>query len=152
MQIYTLLKFFHIVFAIIAVGYNASYGVWLARAAREPKDLQLFTLRTIRFMDDRIANPLYGLLALSGLVMVFNAGYPLTTPWIAGAIALYVVVLVLAIAVITPNFRTAMSALETGGPESAGYKAAMSKGRGWGIAISLVVLAIVFVMVAKPGA
>jgi uncharacterized membrane protein len=103
-------------------------------------------------MDDRIANPLYGLLALSGLVMVFNAGYPLTTPWIAGAIALYVVVLVLAVAVITPNFRAATSALETGGPESADYKAAMSNGRRWGIAISVVVLAIVFLMVAKPGA
>ena len=33
---YTLAKFLHVIFAIIAVGFNASYGIWLARAAREP--------------------------------------------------------------------------------------------------------------------
>jgi uncharacterized membrane protein len=149
---YTLTKFFHILFAIIAVGYNASYGLWLARAAREPTATQLFTLRTIRFMDDRIANPLYGLLALSGLLMVYTAGYPLTTLWIAAAIVLYVIVLILAVTVITPNFRTAMKTLESDGPDSASYKAAMSRGRAFGLGISVVVLAIVFLMVTKPGA
>ena len=126
--------------------------MWLGRAAREPKETQLFTLRTIRFMDDRIANPLYGLLALSGLFMVFNAGFSLSTPWLAAAITLYVIALVIAAILITPNLRTALNALESGGPESAAYKAAMAKGRTMGIAISLVVLAIVFLMVAKPGA
>src|ERR1700716_3697048 len=129
MELYTLIKFFHIVFAIIAVGYNASYGVWLGRAAREPKETQLFTLRTIRFMDDRIANPLYGLLALSGLFMVFSAGFALSTPWLAAAITLYVIALVIAATLITPNLRTALNALVSGGTESAAYKAAMAKGR-----------------------
>jgi uncharacterized membrane protein len=147
---YTLTKFLHVVFAIIAVGYNASYGLWLARAARQPAETQLFALRTIKFMDDRIANPLYGLLALSGLFMVFTAGYPLTTLWIALAITLYVIAIVFAIAVITPNLRNALRALEADGPESAPYKNAMRKGRMFGMAISLVVLGIVFLMVVKP--
>ena len=147
---YTIAKFLHVMFAIIAVGFNASYGLWLARAAREPAGTQLFALRTIKLMDDRIANPLYGLLALSGLFMVFTAGYPLTILWIALAITLYVIAIVLAIAVITPNLRTALRALEAEGPESVAYKTAMSRGRRFGIAISLVVLAIVFMMVAKP--
>ena len=147
---FTLTKFFHVVFAIIAVGYNASYGLWLARAARQPAETQLFALRTIKFMDDRIANPLYGLLALSGLFMVFTAGYPLTTLWIGLAITLYVIAIVFAIAVITPNLRTALRALEAEGPESTSYKDAMRKGRTFGIAISVVVLGIVFLMVVKP--
>jgi uncharacterized membrane protein len=147
---YTLAKFFHILFAIIAVGYNASYGVWLARAARQPAATQLFTLRTIKFMDDRIANPLYGLLALSGLFMVFTAGYPLTTFWIAAALVLYVIVLVIAAALITPNFRRSLHALETDGPESPAYKGAMSQGRTFGILVSVIVVAIVFLMVMKP--
>ena len=116
---YTVTKFFHVVFAIIAVGFNASYGLWLARAAREPAGTQLFALRTIKLMDDRIANPLYVLLALSGLFMVFTVGYPLTTLWIALAITLYVIAIVFAIAVITPNLRTALRALEAEGPGSA---------------------------------
>ncbi len=103
-------------------------------------------------MDDRIANPLYGLLALSGLFMALNAGYPLSTPWIAAAITLYVIAIVFAVTLITPNLRTALNALESGGPESAAYRAAMAKGRTMGIAISIVVLAIVFLMVTKLGA
>ena len=147
---YTVTKFLHVLFAIIAVGYNASYGVWLARAAREPAGTQLFALRTIKFMDDRIANPLYGLLALTGLFMVFNAGYPLTTFWIAAALTLYVVVLIIAFTVITPNFRAALRALEADGADSATYRAAMARGRMVGILISLVVVAILFLMVVKP--
>lgn len=146
---YTITKFLHVMFAII-VGFNASYGLWLARAAREPAGTQLFALRTIKLMDDRIANPLYGLLALSGLFMVFNAGYPLTTWWIAVAIALYVIAIVFAITVITPNLRAALRALEAEGPESAAYKVAMRRGRMFGIAISVMVLGIIFMMVVKP--
>src|SRR5439155_17687265 len=54
------------------------------------------SLKTIKLMDDRVANPLYGLLALSGLLMVFTAGLPLTTRWIAAAIVLYVIAIVFA--------------------------------------------------------
>ena len=149
---YTITKFLHVIFAIIAVGWNASYGFWLARAAREPQATQHFTLKTIKLMDDRVANPLYGLLALSGLFMVWNAGYPLTTLWIALALVLYVIAIVFAFTQITPNFRVALRALETEGSDSAAYKAAMVKGRTMGIGISVVVLAIVFLMVVKPTA
>lgn len=34
-ETYEVLKFFHVLFAIVAVGFTASYGIWLARAARE---------------------------------------------------------------------------------------------------------------------
>ena len=147
---YTVTKFLHVLFAIIAVGYNASYGLWLARAARQPAATQLFALSTIKFMDDRIANPLYGLLALSGLFMVFTAGYPLSTFWIAAALVLYVIALAMAFAVISPNFRAALRALESEGPASAAYTQAMARGRVFGALIGLVVLAIVFLMVVKP--
>jgi uncharacterized membrane protein len=147
---YTAAKFLHVLFAIIAVGYNASYGLWLARAARQPAATQLFTLRTIKLMDDRVANPLYGLLAVSGLFMVFTAGYPLTTLWIAAALVLYVIVLVIAVTLITPSFQRSLRALEAEGPESAAYRAAMARGRTFGILVSVLVVAIVFLMVVKP--
>lgn len=34
---YTIIKWVHVLMAIIAVGFNASYTVWLARAARSPE-------------------------------------------------------------------------------------------------------------------
>lgn len=146
---YTVTKFLHVTLAIIAVGFNASYGIWIARSARDPEHVG-FAMRTIKFIDDRFANPAYGLLPLTGLFMVFNAGYPLTTLWIAAALALYLAVLVLAFVVISPNFRAQLRALELEGPASPAFQAAARRGRTFGILVSVLVLAIVFLMVVKP--
>jgi len=35
-MLYNIVKWFHILAAIIALGANATYGLWLARAARSP--------------------------------------------------------------------------------------------------------------------
>jgi uncharacterized membrane protein len=146
---YTVTKLIHVTLAIVAVGFNASYGIWIARSAREPEHIG-FVMRTIKLIDDRFANPAYGLLLLTGLFMAWSAGYPLTTLWIAGALALYALVLILAFAVISPNFRAQLRALEREGPASAGYRAAAARGRAFGILVSLMVLAIVVLMVTKP--
>ncbi len=135
--------------AIIAVGFNASYGIWIARSARDPQHIG-FVMRTIRMLDSRVANPAYGLLLLSGLFMAFTAGYPLTTLWIAVSLALYALAFVLGLGVIAPNFRTQLRALEDEGAESAAFRAAAGRGRRWGILVSADVLVIVFLMVAKP--
>lgn len=37
--LYPYIKFLHVLLAIVAVGFNASYGIWLARAAHEPAHL-----------------------------------------------------------------------------------------------------------------
>src|SRR5438034_10644489 len=144
------IKFIHVLLAIVAVGFNASYGIWLARSSTATQATQSHVMRTIKFLDDRFANPAYGLLLLTGLFMVFNAGYPLTTFWIAAAIVLYVIVLVLAFTVISPNFRAQLRALETVGPQSPEFRIAAARGRTFGILVSIIVLAIVFLMVTKP--
>src|SRR5437879_1491913 len=76
-----LIKWVHVLSAITAVGLNMSYGIWLARAGKNPEHLA-FTLHGIKILDDRMANPAYGLLLVTGLAMVFMAPYPITTPWI----------------------------------------------------------------------
>lgn len=148
---YTITKFIHVLLAIIAVGFNASYGIWLARAAGAPRDTQSHVLRTIKIIDDRFANPAYGLLLLSGLFMVWNAGYPLTTLWIAAALALYVVLIVLGLLVYTPTLREQTRLIDASGPQSADYQRVASRGRITGIVLAVVAVAIVFLMVAKPG-
>ena len=68
--LYPYVKTLHILFAIIAVGFNASYAVWLVRGQRDPAHLA-FAVKGVKFMDDYIANPCYLLLLLSGLAMAF---------------------------------------------------------------------------------
>ncbi len=74
---YTLLKFIHIAAAITAVGSNITYGVWNALGAREPAHTG-FMLKGIQFLDDRIANPSYGVLFLTGLLMIFIGHWSIT--------------------------------------------------------------------------
>src|SRR5688500_20298540 len=102
---YQLAKFIHVLLTIIAVGFNASYGIWLARAAKAPQATQSHVLRTIKFLDDRIANPAYGLLLVTGLFMAANAGIPFSRLWIAAAIGLWLVLIFVGLGVYTPTLR-----------------------------------------------
>ena len=53
---YLALKLAHILCAILAIGCNLTYGAWFSLGAREPEHLA-FTLRGVKFLDDKISNP-----------------------------------------------------------------------------------------------
>lgn len=143
------LKFVHVLLAMVAVGFNASYGIWLARAAKAPQATQSHVLRTIKFLDDRIANPAYGLLLLTGLLMIFSAGIPVRL-WIALSIGLWLVLIVVGLGVYTPTLRDQIRVLESEGPGSEEYQRLSSRGRTLGIVLGIIVVVIVFLMVTKP--
>jgi uncharacterized membrane protein len=148
-SLYLILKFLHVLLAIIAVGFNASYPIWLTRAQRDP-DHALWVLRGIKILDDRFANPAYVLLLVLGLGMTFMAGIPLTTFWIAAALVLYVVLIVGGLFVYTPTLKGQIAALETGGPTSPAYARLSQRGTVVGILLAVDVVIIVFLMVTKP--
>ena len=93
-SLFLFLKFIHILAAIVAVGLNVTYGIWIVRAQRAPSNTA-FTLRGIKFLDDRVANPAYAVLLVSWLLMVFVLPYPITTLWIDIALVLYAALIVL---------------------------------------------------------
>jgi uncharacterized membrane protein len=147
---YLILKWLHVLFAIIALGANITYGVWFALAGREPQLLS-FALRGVRLLDNRIANPAYGLLLITGMAMVGAGHIPLfSTPWLLTSLILYVILVVVAAAVYTPTLRRGAQALEAGGPGSPEFEAAASRGRTVGIILVIIAVIIVFVMVTKP--
>lgn len=149
-MLYTAIKLVHILLAITAVGFNASYAIWIGRAGRMSKEINEFALRGVKFMDERIANPAYGLLLVTGLLMVFTGPWKLTTRWIAGALFLYVVVVLTAIFGFTPALRNQIKALETDGPDSVAYKSAANRQAVIGIIILVPILVILYLMVFKP--
>jgi uncharacterized membrane protein len=147
---YQAVVFIHVLSAIVAVGYNASYAVWLARGGMAREHL-LFALKGIKFMDDRIANPAYGLLLLTGIAQVIISHRPWNEPWIEWALALYVVLLVIAVAAYSPALKRQIALLSERGPGDAAYLAADRRQTRSGIALMIVVLAIVALMVFRPG-
>ncbi len=149
MSVYLLLKYAHVLLAIVAVGFNLSYFIWLSRAQRSPEHA-LYVVRGIKVLDDRFANPAYALLLVFGLAMTFSAGIPLTTPWIAGALVLYVLLIVGGVGLYTPCLKRQIAALEAGDVASPAYVRLNQRSTLVGGLLAIDVLVIVFLMVVKP--
>ena len=149
MSLFLVLKFIHIFAAIIAVGMNVSYGIWLGRANHDLAR-NTFALKTIKFIDDRIANPAYGVLLLTGLLMMLTAGISLLTLWIDIALVLYVALLVVGFGFYSPTLRNQVKLVEAGDSTSAEFQRLNSRGTTLGIALGVIVFLILVMMVFKP--
>jgi uncharacterized membrane protein len=149
--LYPWLRLLHILLVVVAVGFNISYAVWLARARREPQHYG-HVLRGIKVLDDRFATPAYGLLLVTGLAMVLIGGLDLTVPWLAISLALYLALIVIGLFLYSPVLRQQIASFEAGGPDSAELLELDKQGRWVGIVLAVLVLVILGLMVIKPGA
>jgi uncharacterized membrane protein len=149
LTLYSFLKFLHVLAAVVAVGFNASYGIWLARAAREPEHAG-HVVRGIKILDDRFATPAYVLLLVLGVAMVFERGLGFGTFWIAASLVLYVVVVGLAIVGFTPSLQRQVQLAETGQVDSEEYREVAKRSSRLGGVTGVLVLVIIFFMVTKP--
>jgi uncharacterized membrane protein len=145
---YLVLKFIHILSAIVAVGSNITYGVWNIRASGEPAQTA-FALKGIKFLDDRIANPAYGVLLLTGLIMMFagNFGFAL---WIVIALILFAAIVVLGLAFYSPLLKNQIRLAEAGETSSPEYVRLANLSRRFGPGLGVIVLVILVLMVFKP--
>jgi uncharacterized membrane protein len=148
-MLYLYLKWLHVLSAIVAVGANATYGIWLSRASRDTDNLP-FTLKSIKLLDDRVANPAYGLLLITGLGMILTVPLPLSTPWLLTGLVLYGVLVVVGLLGYTPALRRQIRLLEEEGFSSPNYQAQARRGTIIGIILAVLAIGIVFLMVVKP--
>jgi len=147
---YPWLKVLHIFLAIVAVGLNISYAIWQARAAREPEHMG-YALRGIKFLDDRVANPSYAGLLVVGILLVLTGPWEFTQLWVYAAIGLYLVMGALALLFYSPTLTRLIAAYESGGAATPEFAALSSRSRTVGILLALLVVAIIVLMVVKPG-
>ncbi len=148
MSWYNLLKFVHVLLAITAVGSNITYAAWNARGAMEPQHLS-FALRGIKFLDNRVANPAYGLLLVTGLALVAVGNLGLRG-WIIAALILFVILIVIAVGFYSRVMDRLIEVLESAGESSPVYQQLAGQARLYGIISGVIALLIVFVMVVKP--
>lgn len=149
MSAYAILKFLHVLVAIAALGSNITYGVWLTRAARDRQHLG-YVLQGVKILDNRVANPAYGLLFVTGVAMVVVGKVPWQTPWLLTSLVLYAGVIVLGLFGYTPLLRRQIAELQARGPDAPEYQAVVGRAQFVGIALAVLVVVIVFFMVTKP--
>jgi uncharacterized membrane protein len=145
---YLLVKFFHILLAILALGTSAGLGIALEFYGSHPTHGP-FLLRVIGRIVAFFVLPGYVLMLVTGLWMV-NMSWPLTTKWVQAAMALWAV----GIAILTSFLavlRKQLRVLETEGSTSAAYQRVSLFGRGLGAGLGLIVVVMLYLMVFKPG-
>ena len=150
MDWYLPLKLVHILSAIIAVGTNLTYFVWLTVIKGRPQAEQSFALATIKRLDSSLANPAYIVLPVTGVIMVLIGDLGFTTFWIAVGIGLYVLMGVLGGALFAPSLRRLTEIVDSKGPEAPGYAEAAQRTKTMGLLTMLPVAGILYLMVLKP--
>jgi uncharacterized membrane protein len=134
--------------AIIAVGTNVTYFVWLSSARKHPEQAP-HVLPGLKALDTRLANPAYVVLPITGILMVLDGDLGFTTFWIATAIGLYVALAVIAGAFFSPSLRRQVE-LATAAAEPSVYDQAARRTTLAGVVTMLPVAAILYLMVIKP--
>jgi uncharacterized membrane protein len=145
---YMLVKFLHILIAMLALGTSAGLGIILEFYGDHPTH-GAFLLRAIKRVVTFFVIPGYVLMLVTGLWMV-NLTWPLTTKWIQAALVLWGIGLAL-LAISLAVLRRQLRLMETGGVASSSYRRVSLLGRGLGAGAGLVVVIILYLMVFKPG-
>ena len=140
------LKFIHILSAIVALGANFTYPVWQRLANKDPKSTR-FSLHGIEAVE-KLANPGYAMLLLSGIAMLFVGNIPWTTPWVLSGLILFVIVGAIAGILYIPAQRKQIALADK--PESAEYKAVEERTSRIGVIVLVLVVVIEFLMTVKP--
>jgi len=148
-SLYVVLKFIHIAAAITAVGSNVTYGVWNVRAQSDPSQLG-FALKGIKFIDDRIANPAYGVLFLTGALLLIVGHWSIATLWIIAALVLFAALAVLAFRFYSPLLRNQIRLVDAGDTTSAEFERLSRRSAVLGPILGFLAILILVMMVFKP--
>jgi uncharacterized membrane protein len=105
-----------------------------------------FALKGIKFIDDRVANPAYGVVLITGLIMVFAGSWGFKL-WIVLALILFAVVAAMAV-VYSLSLRNQVRLADSGDITSLEYnrfdRRAMIFGIGTGVGVALILVMMVF--------
>jgi uncharacterized membrane protein len=148
-MLYGLLKWLHVLAAIVVVGAHASYGVWIVRASNHREALP-FTLRNIKLLDERVVIPAIGVQLVTGLAMALLVRAWLSAPWLLTGLVIYALVVLVHLFAYRPILARLIELLDRERFDSPSYQAVAGREARLGTAMVVVMVAIVFLMVVKP--
>ena len=154
MNLYLLVKTLHVISSVLLVGTGFGSAFFLFYANRSGSlPAQAFVCRLVKRADLWFTTPAVIVQPLSGLWMAHAAGWPLGTPWLVAGVALYLVAGACWLPVLWLQVRMsalADAALASGGTLPARYWQYASLWEMLGYPAFLAMLAVFYLMVAKP--
>lgn len=153
MDAFRILLFLHVLAAIMAFGPTFAAPLIAPMGRREPQYANVI-VRLQAMLAQRLTLPLAISLAITGVLMIVVRGPELgRQAWLAVAVVLYVIALVISFTIMVPNSRRMIALTSTppaGGPPPAELIATAGRLRMGGMALAGLVVAITFLMVTKP--
>jgi uncharacterized membrane protein len=155
MNLYLWIKTLHIVSSVVLVGTGFGSAFYLFMANRSGSvAAQAVVSRLVVRADWWMTTPAVIVQPLSGLAMAHLAGWPLSTPWIALALGLYVLAGVCWLPVVALQVRMARLAAASAARGDAALPAAYWRMARWweglGYPAFAAMLAVFVLMVMKP--
>ena len=148
MSVYLVVKFVHVLVAIVAVGSSAGSSLWLRLAMRNPPHLP-FALRSAKFLDEFLTRPGLIVLLITGFWMA-TTHWSLALFWVRGALILLAIVLLLLYVVVGPLLARLIRVAETEGRASPRWQRSELLFELVGSGSGLLIIVIVWLMVTKP--
>jgi uncharacterized membrane protein len=146
--------FLHVMGAIIAFGPGYSAPIIGRLTGQEPQHAN-FAARINDAITDQRVVPLAIFQGVTGLVLIWLTGIPLTTLWLGLGIVLYVIAIGYALSVQRPTIKRVVALTSTPpAPGASGpppeLMAAVRRAQQGGAFLALLIVLIVILMVTKP--
>jgi uncharacterized membrane protein len=153
-EVFPWLLFLHVMAAIVAFGPTFAFSIIGAMAGAEPQHAN-FATRASHRIGDILVEPFAISMFVTGVLLIWAADIPLFDPnwrWLQVSIVLYLLALGLSLFVSRPNVKRiiAMSGEGAAGPPPPDMRKAIATVQRVGIALTVLLVAIVFLMVVKP--
>ncbi|MBC8100260.1 MAG: DUF2269 family protein [Armatimonadetes bacterium] len=145
--LYSILVYAHILLALMAVGFNFTYVVWIMRGTRSPETLP-FALKGVKFLDDYLANPMYLAAGVTGVLMIAMGKEVKSWLWVA--VGLYVVDMLAAYLIYTPLLSRQIKTLADNGFTSSQYKTVAQRSNIVGALLGVGALIIIALKIFEP--
>jgi len=158
--LFLLFLFLHIGSAIVAFGPTFALPIIGAMGGAEPR-FGNFTARIMVAIQKRLIAPLAIIVGITGLGLIWTSGRDvMRDAWLLVAVVLYVIALILAFAVSAPTGRRLVEATSTPPPHDPSQPAPtgppphiaalVKRAQTVGMALSVLLVAILLLMVFKP--
>ena len=155
MNLYLTLKWIHILSSVVLVGtgLGSAYYMFFANRSRDLA-AQAVVTRLVVQADWWFTTPTVLLQPATGLAMVYLAGFPLSTPWIAASLALYAIAGLCWLPVVWLQIRMRALAQQAAEAGTALAPLYWRYARWWealGYPAFAAMVVVFYLMVAKPG-
>jgi uncharacterized membrane protein len=148
------LLWLHIAIAIVAFGPTFTFPIWTAMARKAGGPVVPYAVGTVKLVFERVIVPLAVVMPFTGVLLIYQSSWDLWREgWLVAGIVLYTIMFTIGVGLGLPNVRRMLALMAAGpGPnEMTEIQARANRQKLFGYTNNVLVLAIVYLMVAKPG-